>query len=119
MKLSKFWAKTLLGFLAFIILQACAVHKNSETHATVIYEEAIEDLAMAIPYNNDMISVAEHHEPLASLEALSASILLLDIQNRDISPRWEDELSFDLTSNESQPFISDEREEAESVFIRN
>ncbi len=117
-----FSTRTLLGIITFLVLQACYVQKNSETHATVIYEEgrAEDKIDLDAPeYSNDMITVAEHHEPKVSLEALSASIILIDIQKQSVSPRWEDDINFGYTRRNTQPFIEDEREEIRPVIINS
>ena len=106
MKKSAYWTKTTISIILLLILQACYVQKNSETHAAVIYKNEAE--AEIIPeYNNDMITVVENHDPIATLEALSARILLIDFEKESISPRWEDNINHRFSKADTKPIIAE------------
>ncbi|XOV91687.1 MAG: hypothetical protein ACFHWX_15920 [Bacteroidota bacterium] len=121
MRHNRLFIITLVAILAMTVLQACYVQKNSESHASVIYDAyPLESSEETQENSNEMVTV-EESDANRSLEALSASVLLIDFHNERKNSRWEDNLSYGYNNNtETTPsLLVEERESVKAIMIKN
>ena len=111
--------QAMVGFMICGLLQSCYVQKGNEVHATVIHEQSSEDVTFDDTQYVETVTVEENIEPVRSLEALSTSLLLIDIQNKEKASRWEDNLSLTYYSESKSARWDDEAEPTPALIINN
>ena len=108
--------KFLLAFTICGVLQSCYVQKGSEVHTTVIHEQYPEENEFAEVEYVDMVTVEENISPSRSLEALSTSLMLVDLERKKTVTRWEDNLSYNYKTETTR---WDEESETLAPIITN
>ncbi len=111
--------KVLIAFTVCGVMQSCYVQKGSEVHATVIYDQYPEDNVFAESQYVDMVTVEENLSPSSSLEALSTSLLLIDLESKKKVTRWEDNLSYNYKAESETSRWSEESESLTPTIINN
>ncbi len=111
--------KVVAAFIICGTIQSCYVQKGSEVHATVIHDQYPEDNVLGETQYQEMVTVEENIDPARSLEALSASLILIDIKDTEKATRWEDNLSFNFSNESNQTRWDDGSETLPSVITNN
>lgn len=119
MKYFEIGLKAIVALLIGGVLQSCYVQKGGEVHATVIHEQYPEDVAFDETQYVEMVTVEENIEPARSLEALSTSLILIDIQNKEKATRWEDNLSLTYNTESKSARWDEEAEPIPALIINN
>ena len=119
MRTNRLYLSLTTAFMICMILPSCYVQKNSEAHATILYESYPEMEGYSEPETPiaGKITVEENHESKSSLEALSASLLLIDFNKEEKVTRWEDNLSYQSNqlADAKQSFLDDESKMLQQV----